>query len=58
MKRLQKKRWIEQYGEYPISVKKSQGVILEQNVGSATPIQIKSSPVKRGSKPKKNVREG
>ena len=23
MKRLQKKRWIEQYGEYPISVKRS-----------------------------------
>ena len=40
MKRLQKKRWIEQYGEYLISVKKSQGGILEQNVGSMTPIQI------------------
>ena len=34
---------------------KSQGVILEQNVGSMTPLQIKSGPGIRGSKPLKNV---
>ena len=42
MKRLQEKRWIEQYGEYPISVKKGQGVILDQNICSTTPLKIKS----------------